>query len=61
MPANSTVKFVIVFGLVWLAFGIFGLIEAPERRLVTVSQFIAAAIHFVYAAAIMLRKSKDDK
>lgn len=51
------INFIIIFGLVWIAFGIFGLIEAPERVLVTASQFMAGAIFLIYAYRLW-RKSK---
>jgi len=46
---KSDPRFILIFGFVWIGFGIFGLIEAPERQLVTISQFAAGIIHFVYA------------
>ena len=59
MAKNKKVlRFVIVFGIVWTCFGIFGLIEAPERMLVTISQLVAALIHFIYAY-FLWRKSKS--
>jgi hypothetical protein len=51
-------RFIVVFGVVWVLFGVFGLIEAPERKLVTISQFIAGIIHFIYAFSAW-RKSKS--
>jgi uncharacterized membrane protein HdeD (DUF308 family) len=48
-------RFVVLFGVVWICFGVFGLIEAPERRLVTISQFAAGIIHFVYAFLVWRR------
>ncbi len=52
MKENTHLRFVVIFGLVWICFGVFGLIEAPERILVTISQFIAGVIHFIYAFLI---------
>ena len=54
---NANINFVIIFGLVWIGFGIFGLIEAPERPLVTASQFVAGAVHLIYAF-LLWRKSR---
>jgi len=44
-----SIKLLVVFGCVWICFGIFGLFEAPERTLLTISQFVAGAIAFVIA------------
>ncbi len=50
MPQKKTnIRFIVIFGFVWIGFGIFGLIEAPERTLLTASQFTAGAIHLIYA------------
>ena len=58
MPQKSTnITFIFIFGIVWIAFGIFGLIEAPERPLVTASQFVAGAVHLIYAF-VLWRKAK---
>lgn len=43
------VRFVVIFGFVWLGFGIYGLVAAPERQLVAASQFVLSGAHFVYA------------
>jgi hypothetical protein len=56
---HPNVLFILIFGFVWVAFGIFGLIEAPERPLVTASQFAAGAFHLIYAAVLYRRKSKQ--
>ena len=59
MAGEKTVfRFVIVFGIVWICFGVFGLIEAPERKLVTISQFVAGIVHFIYAY-LLWRRSKS--
>ena len=55
--ARTDVRFVLAFGIIWICFSVFGLIEAPERLLVTLSQFAAGIVHFVYAF-LMWRKSK---
>lgn len=47
------VRFVIVFGCVWIAFGTLGLITAPERLLVAISQLVAGLAHFGYAYWLM--------
>jgi len=56
--AGTDVRFVLAFGVIWFCFGVFGLIEAPERVLVTLSQFAAGVVHFVYAL-LMWRRSKS--
>lgn len=60
---ETNVRFVLIFGVVWLCFGVFGLIDSPERVLVTLSQFVAAVVHFVYALVVWKRsiakKSKE--
>jgi quinol-cytochrome oxidoreductase complex cytochrome b subunit len=56
---RANVGFIIIFGFVWIGFGIFGLIEAPDRPLVTASQFVAGVLHFVYAAILRWRKSES--
>ena len=55
---GASATFILVFGLVWIAFGVFGLIDAPERRLLTASQFVAGAIHLVWAF-LLWRRSKS--
>jgi hypothetical protein len=35
------------------------LIEAPDRPLVTASQFVAGVMHFIYAAILLRRKSES--
>lgn len=55
---GSRIGFIMVFGCVWTIFGVFGLIEAPERSLVTLSQFLAGALHFIYAF-LLWRKTKS--
>lgn len=58
MPQKKVnIGFVLIFAFVWIAFGIFGLIEAPERKLVTISQFAAGVIHLIFAFWLW-RKSK---
>ena len=46
---GTSIKLIVVFGCVWVCFGIFGLIEAPERTLVTISQFVAGTLAFIVA------------
>jgi len=45
----------VIFGFVWIAFGVIGVIFAPERMLVAISQFVAGLVHFGYA--VWLKKS----
>jgi len=56
---HANIGFIMIFGLIWIGFGIFGLFEAPERKLVTASQFVAGALHFVYVAILLWRKSRS--
>ena len=58
--AKTNIRFVLFFGVVWICFGVFGMIEAPERVLVTLSQFVAGLAHFVYAFLVW-RKSETAK
>jgi hypothetical protein len=46
---KTSIRFVIISGIAWICFGVFGLFEAPERPLVTIAQFAAGVIHFGYA------------
>ena len=57
MGQKPKLRFILIFGFIWICFGVFGLIEAPERILVTISQFAAGIIHFIYAFLVW-RKSK---
>lgn len=49
------IRFVVVFGFVWIGFGVIGVIFAPERMLVAISQFVAGLLHLGYA--FWLKKS----
>ena len=55
---KTNIKLTIVFGCIWICFGIFGLIEAPERTLVTISQFVAGALAFIFVF-FLWRRSKS--
>jgi len=58
---RANIRFIIIFGFVWTGFGIFGLIEAPQRPWVTASQFVAGAAHFFCASILFLRNSKPEQ
>lgn len=54
------IRFIVLFGFVWIAFGVFGLIFAPERILVAISQLVAGVVHFGYALWLRyIAKSKS--
>lgn len=49
----------LLFGIVWLVFGIFGLFESPEKKLLIASHFIASAIHLAYFVILLLKRPKE--
>jgi hypothetical protein len=55
---KNSFRFVLIFGLVWICFGVFGIFEAPERKLLIASQFVAGIVHLIYAI-VLWRKSKS--
>ena len=52
----KNVKFIFIFGLIWICFGIFGLIDTPVRIYLTISQFAAGLIHLTYAFLLWRRQ-----
>jgi len=52
-------RFIIVFGFVWICFGVFGFFETPERKLLITSQFAAGIIHFIYALIVWHRSKTN--
>jgi hypothetical protein len=52
---KNNMGFIAASGVLWICFGIFGLINAPERELLTASQFVAGIIHLVYAFLLWRR------
>jgi hypothetical protein len=56
MAANeSQFRFIIISGIVWLTFGVIGLIDTPVRVALTIAQFVAAAVHFIYGFLLWRR------